>query len=71
LHHILTWTWTWFLLWFLAGRWTYDLEWGFGKEVLNWGGENVTHRTSFLFLKIIFGYFVLNSRSRDFNNGFI
>ncbi len=71
LHHILIWTWTWFLLWLLVGKGTYDLEWSFGKEVLNWGGENVTHRKSFLFSIVVSGYFVLNSRSIDHINGFV
>jgi hypothetical protein len=71
LHHIQIWTWTWFLLWLLARRMTYDLEWSFGKEVLNWGGKNVTHIKKNFFFKAVFGYFVLNSRSLDHNNGFI
>jgi hypothetical protein len=71
LHHILTWTWTWFLLWLLIRKGTYDLEWSFGKEVLNSQGKNVTHITSFLFLKVVFGFFVLKSRSLDCNNGFV
>ncbi len=52
---------------------TYDLERKFGKkEVLDWGGgENVMIKQIFTSLEIIFGLFVLNSRSLDCSNGLV
>jgi len=46
----------WFLqsmIFYLCWKRTYNLEMNFGKrKMLDWGGENVTHRTSFFFLEI-------------------